>query len=133
MPVSTGNHLGPYRISTLLGAGGMGEVYKAADERLGRDVAIKILRQEVNSDPDLQRLFAREARSASALNHTNILTVYDVGMEGEVPYIVTEFVAGEPLIEADLARPAAGPQGPRYRDPGSGRAGGGAPGGHYPS
>ena len=83
----------------------MGEVYRAHDERLGRDVALKVLRREVNSDPDRQRLFAREARSASALNHTNILTVYDVGMEGDVPYIVTEFVDGEPLS----ARIARGP------------------------
>jgi Tol biopolymer transport system component len=97
MPLSAGTHLGPYRITTLLGAGGMGEVYRAHDERLGRDVALKILRREVNADPDRQRLFAREARSASTLNHPNILTVFDVGMEGDVPYIVTEFVDGEPL------------------------------------
>jgi Tol biopolymer transport system component len=81
----------------------MGEVYRAHDERLGRDVALKVLRREVNSDPGRQRLFAREARSASALNHTNIVTVYDVGMEGDVPYIVTEFVDGEPL-SAPIAR-----------------------------
>src|SRR3954453_6205147 len=97
MPLSAGDTLGPYRITALLGAGGMGEVYKARDERLGRDVAVKILREEVTSDPERQRLFVREARSASALNHPNILTVYDVGMEGTLPYIVTEFVDGEPI------------------------------------
>ncbi len=97
MALNPGDNLGPYRITALLGAGGMGEVYRARDERLGRDVAIKILREEVTSDPERQRLFAREARSASVLNHPNILTVYDVGMEGAVPYIVTEFVDGEPL------------------------------------
>ncbi len=75
----------------------MGEVYRARDERLGRDVAIKVLREEGSADPDLQRRFAIEARSASALNHPNILTVHDVGMEQNIPYIVSELVDGEPL------------------------------------
>ncbi len=75
----------------------MGEVYRAHDERLGRDVAIKVLREESSADPDLQRRFAIEARSASALNHPNILTVHDVGMEQNIPYIVSELVDGEPL------------------------------------
>ena len=81
----------------------MGEVYRAQDERLGREVAIKVLRQEAVADPDRQRRFALEARAASALNHPNILTVYDVGMEGGAPYIVTELVGGEPL-KAIIAR-----------------------------
>ena len=97
MALSLGSSLGRYRISAVLGAGGMGEVYRAQDERLGRDVAIKVLRQEVSDDPDLQRRFAVEARSASALNHPNILTVHDVGMETGIPYIVSELVEGEPL------------------------------------
>ena len=97
MPLNSGNRLGRYEILGALGAGGMGEVYRARDERLGRDVAIKVLRQEGSADPDLQRRFAIEARSASALNHPNILTVHDVGMEQAIPYIVSELVDGEPL------------------------------------
>jgi serine/threonine protein kinase len=97
MPLTPGSRLGRYEIIAALGAGGMGEVYRARDERLQREVAIKVLRQEASTDPDLQRRFALEARSASALNHPNILTVHDVGMEGGIPYIVSELVGGEPL------------------------------------
>ncbi len=97
MPLNPGSRLGRYEIIAALGAGGMGEVYRARDERLQREVAIKVLRQEASADPDLQRRFALEARSASALNHPNILTVHDVGMEGGIPYIVSELVDGEPL------------------------------------
>jgi len=97
MPLNSGSRLGRYEILAPLGAGGMGEVYRARDERLGRDVAIKVLREEGSADPDLQRRFAVEARSASALNHPNILTVHDVGMEQNIPYIVSELVDGEPL------------------------------------
>jgi serine/threonine protein kinase len=75
----------------------MGQVYRAFDERLGRDVAIKVLSDEASADRDLQRRFALEARSASALNHPNILTVHDVGMEAGVPYIVSELIDGESL------------------------------------
>ena len=97
MPIDIGSFLGRYRITGRLGSGGMGEVYRARDERLERDVAIKVLHQEAMSDPDRQRRFAQEARAASALNHPNILTVYDVGMEGGIPYIVSELVEGEAL------------------------------------
>src|SRR5579872_6940950 len=97
MSLKVGSKLGPYTISAMLGAGGMGEVYRAFDERLGRDVAIKILTEEASADRGLQRRFAFEARAASALNHPNILTVHDVGMEGNVPYIVSELVDGESL------------------------------------
>lgn len=97
MPLTPGSRLGRYEIVAALGVGGMGEVYRARDERLQRDVAIKVLCQEASADPDLQRRFALEARSASALNHPNILTVHDVGMEGGIPYIVSELVDGEPL------------------------------------
>ena len=103
MSLAPGSHLGPYRIAALLGAEGMGEVYRAQDERLGREVAVKVLRQEGIADPDRQRRFALEARAASSLNHPNILTVYDVGMEQGTPYIVTELVSGEPL-KAVIAR-----------------------------
>jgi len=97
MPLPLDSRLGPYRIAALLGAGGMGEVYRARDDRLGREVAIKVLRQETSADPDRLRRFALEARAASGLNHPNIVTVFDVGMEDGVPFIVTELVAGEPL------------------------------------
>ena len=97
MPLRTGSRLGPYTITALLGSGGMGEVYRASDARLGRDVAIKVLNEQSSADRDLQRRFAFEARAASALNHPNILTVHDVGMEGGLPYIVSELVDGESL------------------------------------
>lgn len=97
MSLKIGSRLGPYTITALLGSGGMGEVYRASDERLGRDVAIKVLNEQSSADRDLQRRFAFEARAASALNHPNILTVHDVGMEGGLPYIVSELVDGESL------------------------------------
>src|ERR1700674_995959 len=103
MPLNAGTRLGPYRIIGVLGAGGMGEVYRARDERLERDVAIKVLLDQATTDADLHRRFALEARAASALNHPNILTVHDVGVENGMPYIVSELIEGEPL-RALLAR-----------------------------
>src|SRR5262245_47301657 len=93
--LSPGDRLGPYRIVGPLGAGGMGEVYRANDSRLGRDVALKVLRRATNAE-DLAR-FSREARAASSLNHPNIVSVFDVDTEGGVPYIVTELLEGETL------------------------------------
>jgi Tol biopolymer transport system component len=97
MALNVGNNLGPYRIAALLGSGGMGEVYRARDTRLERDVAIKVLHADHALDPDQQRRFALEARAASGLNHPNILTVHDVGMENGIPYIVSELVDGVAL------------------------------------
>ncbi len=97
MALNLGSSLGPYRIVEVLGSGGMGEVYRARDTRLARDVAIKVLRADQQVDPDQQRRFALEARAASGLNHPNILTVHDVGMEGGIPYIVSELVDGVAL------------------------------------
>ena len=94
-----GSRFGPYEVVARLGAGGMGEVYRARDPRLHREVAIKILSQSVASSPERQRRFAQEAIAASALNHPNILVVYDVGVEGDVPYIVSELIDGAPLRE----------------------------------
>jgi serine/threonine protein kinase/Tol biopolymer transport system component len=88
------SHFGPYEVISQLGAGGMGQVYLARDRRLHRNVAIKILREASALDPDRQRRFAQEAVAASALNHPNIITVYDVGVEGQTPYLVSELIEG---------------------------------------
>ena len=97
----------------------MGEVYRARDPRLGRDVAIKVLPAEVGADPDRLRRFEQEARAVAALNHPNILTVFDVGTHrGRRPYVVTELLQGETLREmASRRRPdaAAGPLASRCR------------------
>lgn len=101
----TGSRLGPYEIRGRLGAGGMGEVYRAQDSRLGRDVALKILPEAFASDPDWVRRFEREARAASALNHPNIVTVYEVGAADSLSYIAMELVEGKTLREALAAGP----------------------------
>ena len=92
-----GDRLGAYVVDQLLGSGGMGEVWRARDERLGRDVAIKVLLPYFSNDAERVRRFLQEARSASALNHSNVLTVYDVGEHGGAPYLVTECLEGEAL------------------------------------
>ena len=103
MSLSAGARLGPYEILDLVGAGGMGEVYRARDPRLGRDVAIKVLPGEVGADPGRLRRFEQEARAVAALNHPNILTVFDVGThvaaDTPIPYVVTELLQGETLRE----------------------------------
>ena len=99
MALLPGTHLGPYEIVTLLGAGGMGEVYRARDARLGRVVAIKILPAEFAADSDRLLRFEREARSASALNHPNIVTIYDLGQDGSTHYIAMELIEGKTLRE----------------------------------
>ncbi len=91
------SHFGPYEIIAPLGAGGMGQVHRGRDTRLQRFVAIKILHDHAALDPDRQRRFAQEAVAASALNHPNILTVYDVGAQGDVQYLVSELIEGESL------------------------------------
>ncbi len=107
--LAPGTRLGPYEIQGLLGAGGMGEVYRARDGRLGRDVAVKVLPRTFVSDPDRLKRFQREARAAGQLSHPNIIAIYDVGTEGDIPYIVSELLAGE-----DLRAPiTAGPLLPR--------------------
>jgi len=94
MALSAGSRLGPYEILAPLGAGGMGEVYKARDSRLGRDVAIKVLPSAFASEPERLKRFEREARSASALNHPNIVTIYDIGSSDSISYIAMELVDG---------------------------------------
>jgi len=97
--VDPGTRFGPYEILAPLGAGGMGEVYRARDTRLGRSVALKLLPAELARDPQRVSRFEREARSASALSHAHVVAVYDVGREGEESYLVTEIVEGGNLRE----------------------------------
>jgi serine/threonine protein kinase len=95
--IEAGRMINHYRVERRIGAGGMGEVYLAHDTRLGRRVALKLLRAEFTRDDDRVRRFEQEARAASALNHPNILTIYEIGRVAETHFIVTEFVAGETL------------------------------------
>ena len=99
MALTPGTRLGPYEILNPLGAGGMGEVYRARDTRLDREVAIKVLPAQLSSDPERLSRFEREARSASALNHPNVVTIYDVGQEGSTFYIAMELIEGRTLRE----------------------------------
>ena len=99
MALTSGTTLGAYKILVPIGAGGMGEVYKARDTRLDRTVAIKVLPRHLSSDPELRGRFEREARAASALNHPNITTVYDIGQHEGTRYVVMEFVDGKTLRE----------------------------------
>jgi serine/threonine protein kinase len=105
MALSTGQKLGPYEILAPLGAGGMGEVYRARDSRLRREVAIKVLSPELASDADRRSRFEQEARSASALNHHNIVTVHDIGSSDSTVYIAMELVDGKTLREILQAGP----------------------------
>src|ERR1700680_1379409 len=100
MALAAGAPLGPYEILSALGAGGMGEVYRARDPRLGRDVAIKVLPAAFSVDPDRLRRFEQEARAAAALNHPNILTVHEIGTHDGKPYIVSELLDGQTLRDA---------------------------------
>src|ERR1041385_7048894 len=95
MPPSPGTKFGRYEIRSKIGAGGMGEVYLAYDDQLHRSVAIKILPEDLGQDQQRMQRFIQEARSASALNHPNILTIYEVGQNEGVQFIVTEFIDGE--------------------------------------
>ena len=99
MSLSVGSRLGPYEIAGVLGAGGMGEVYRARDSRLGRDVAIKVLPGEFFSDQERVRRFELEARSASALDHPNIISIYDIGSADSTLYIAMQYVEGKTLRE----------------------------------
>ena len=103
MPLEAGTQLGPYEILSPLGAGGMGEVYKARDTRLDRTVAIKVLPEHVASDPDLKQRFEREARTVAALNHPHICTLHDIGSQDGVDFLVMEYLEGETRMDR-LAR-----------------------------
>jgi len=99
MPLEAGTQLGPYEILSSIGAGGMGEVYKARDTRLGRTVAIKVLPEHVAADPDLRHRFEREAKTISSLNHPHICALYDVGDQDGTSFLVMEYVEGETLAD----------------------------------
>src|SRR5438876_6544479 len=99
MVLSPGTKLGPYEVVAPLGAGGMGEVYRARDARLERDVAVKILPQHLSSDPDLKARFEREARSISALSHPHICHLYDIGSQDGTDYLVMELLQGQTLAQ----------------------------------
>ena len=105
MALRPGTRLGPYEILSLLGVGGMGEVYRARDSRLGRDVAIKVLPQHIAATTEDRARFTREAKTISGLNHPNICTLHDIGREHETDYLVMELVSGETLAQ----RMAQGP------------------------
>src|SRR5437867_9445728 len=109
MTLTPGTRLGNYEVVAPLGAGGMGEVYRAKDLRLGREVAIKGLPAEFARDPERLARFRREAQTLAALNHPNIAAIYGLEEAGEVPYLVLELVEGESLAE----RLARGPMPPR--------------------
>jgi serine/threonine-protein kinase len=97
VPLSAGTRLGPYEISSALGAGGMGEVYKATDTRLDRTVALKVLPEHVASDPDLKQRFEREAKTLAALSHPHICNIHDVGSQNRIDFLVMEYLEGETL------------------------------------
>jgi WD40 repeat protein len=107
MTISAGSRLGPYEVISPLGAGGMGEVYRARDTRLARTVAVKVLPERVGEDAEALARFEREAKAVAALSHPNILAIHDFGTEGKVSYAVTELLDGETL--ADALREAALP------------------------
>src|SRR5580700_10364656 len=105
MALASGTKLGPYEIQSPLGAGGMGEVYRARDTRLGRDVAIKVLPEALAHEADRLRRFEQEARTVAALNHPNILGIHDIGVHDGAPFLVSEFLEGQTLREQHVSGP----------------------------
>src|ERR1700731_5136902 len=99
MALSSGTRLGPYEIQSPLGAGGMGEVYRALDTRLDRTVAIKVLASHLSSSPELKQRMEREARATSSLSHPHICHLYDIGSQDGTDYLVMELLEGESLAE----------------------------------
>jgi eukaryotic-like serine/threonine-protein kinase len=105
MALSPGNRLGPYEILSAIGAGGMGEVYRARDTRLDRIVAIKVLPVHLADRPELRERFEREARTVASLNHPHICTLYDVGHQDGTDYLVMEYMEGETLAQRLIKGP----------------------------
>jgi serine/threonine protein kinase len=114
MPLSPGTRLGPYEIVAPIGAGGMGEVYKARDTRLDRAVALKVIQSSVADSPEMRERFEREARAISALDHPNICILYDVSREGDVSFLVMQYLEGETLADrlARAGKPLSDPTRP---------------------
>ena len=106
MPLSAGDRLGPYEVLSPIGAGGMGEVYKARDTRLDRTVAIKVLPEHIAKREDLRARFEREARAVASLNHPHICVLHDIGNQDGIGYMVMEYIEGETLA-ARIAEGAA--------------------------
>jgi eukaryotic-like serine/threonine-protein kinase len=94
MTLTVGTRLGPYEILSPIGAGGMGEVYRARDTRLGRDVAVKVLPANAGADPEALARFEREARAVAGLNHPNIVALFDIGREGQTPFVSSARTGG---------------------------------------
>src|SRR3989454_5048940 len=105
MSLSSGTRLGPYEIQAPIGAGGMGEVYRARDTRLERTVAVKVLPSHLSTSPEVLQRFEREAKTISQLSHPHICALYDVGREGETEYLVMELLEGATLAERLLRGP----------------------------
>ena len=114
MAITTGTRLGPYEVQALIGAGGMGEVYRARDSRLDRTVAIKVLPSHHSSDPALRQRFEREARTISKFSHPNICTLHDVGNHDGLDYLVMEYIEGESLEQRLTKGPVPPPQALAY-------------------
>ena len=114
MALTSGTRLGPYEIESLLGVGGMGEVYRARDTRLKREVAIKVLRADLTSDADLRGRFVQEAQAVCALQHPNICVVHDIGSQDGMDFMVMELVSGQTLDKLLQAGPLATDVAVRY-------------------
>ena len=114
MSLTPGTRIGPYEIVSMVGAGGMGEVYRATDRRLRRDVAIKVLPSDVSGEPERLRRFEHEARAASALNHPNVVVVHDIGGLAGAPFVVTELLDGSTLREHLTGAPLPWPRAVAY-------------------
>src|SRR5881394_4117507 len=99
MAIAAGQRLGPYEVLSAIGAGGMGEVYRARDTRLGRIVALKVLGAHLSDKPELRERFEREAHAVANLHHAHICVLYDVGREGDTDYIVIEYLEGQTLAD----------------------------------
>ena len=99
MSLAAGTRLGPYEVLSPLGAGGMGEVYRAKDTRLDREVAVKVLPEHLSSNSELRQRFEREARAISALTHPHICTLHDVGNQDGIEYLVMELIEGQSLAQ----------------------------------
>ena len=131
--VLVGKQIGAYRITSLLGAGGMGEVYRAEDTRLGRTVAVKVLPEELAQDRDRMQRFVREARATSAFNHANVAHIYEIGESDGLHFIAMEYVEGQSLAQKMSGQPLELREVAGYRNSSSRCLGGSPPKRDHPS